>query len=585
MYIRVTKVRRNRGHVDEYLRLVESYREGGKVQHRLVCNIGRKDLLAPHADALLRILRGEQEPAKIDYQRDAKSVSAWDWGVFLVVRHVWRELGLERILDRLEKRGGRRGIFSDRVLALVANRLCEPTSEHGLARWLETDYVCDRFGKRWLPEWRDDRERLASKRPRVRVRDRQLARWYRTLDILIAHKKRVEEEIFLRLRTLFSLKADLVFFDITSTYFEGRGSPVLARHGYSRDGKPRNRQILVGVVMIDGWPIAHYVLPGNLKDSQAVADVLVDIQKRFGLNRTVFVGDRGMVTIGNIEFIRDKGHGYLVGLQRRQREEILTYIERATGPWHPCPVGILAREKSNPPQTLVQEVPSDDEGIRVFVVQSDERLEYERTQREKSMQRVREELEALNLRVEKGQIKSPEKIGAAAGAILTRNRGSRYFDWKLDNGTFRFFEHPVNFPREKAIEGKFLIQTEEKNLSPVQAVEIYKELTDVERAFSSLKDVIDLRPIFHQSDRRVEAHVFVASLAFLIHRTIEKKLKAAGLDFSTDEACSIFKTIHLLEFSLPNGSHHYSVSTGSHRAERLLTTLKISDRLPCSDTH
>ena len=199
------------------------------------------------------------------------ALQAWDWGVSLVAGALWRELGLEQILDRRAK--GRRGssvALADRVLALVANRLEAPGSEHGLAGWLETSFVCDRHGRQWRPEWRDEAERRASATPRVRVGFRQLQRWYRTLDQLLVLKPTIEKELFLRLRDLFSLKVDLVLYDLTSTYFEGHGPARLGAHGYSRDGKPRQRQVLVGLVMVDGWPIAHHVFAGNDRDASTV---------------------------------------------------------------------------------------------------------------------------------------------------------------------------------------------------------------------------------------------------------------------------------------------------------------------------
>jgi len=576
MYIRGTKVRRKDGSVDEYLRLVESFRDqGGKVRHHIVCNIGRKELLAPFADSLVAALKGE--PRK---QTGGEEVAAWDWGVFLAVRHIWQELGIEEILDGLDGGGKNRGEFSDRALVLIANRFCNPTSEHGLARWLETDYVCNRKGERYLPQWRDDAERLRSKLPRVRVRPGQLQQWYRTLDKLLEHKERIEEQVFIRLRTLFSIKVDLVFFDITSTYFEGHGPAKLGKHGHSRDGKPRNRQVVVGVLMVDGWPIAHYAFPGNRRDSTTVQEVIRNAQKRFGLRRIIFVGDRGMVTCDNLEFLVNEGHGYLVGLQRRKREEVIDYINRATGRWQRCPMGIAAQEKSVPPETLVQEVSSNEPGVRVFVVHSDERMEYEQAQREKCMRLVKDDLEALKRRVEKGQLKSPEKIGAAAQSALNRHHGCRYFDWKLEQGRFSFFEHPVNLVREKAIEGKYIIQTQEANLSPVQAVEIYKELNEVERGFRSVKDIIEMRPIFHKTDQRVEAHIFVAALALLIHRAIEKRLKGAGLDFSTDEACNILKTVRLVEFLDNEKTKRVSVTNGSARAPAIINALAIKSKSP-----
>lgn len=572
MYLRTTKVKRADGRTDEYIRLVESYWNEGSPRHRVVCNLGRKDLLAPHADALLRLLRGEPPPAEAC---EASALGAWDWGPLLVARHFWRELGLQGMMDGL----GKGPELADRALALIANRLCEPTSEHGMARWLETDYVCDRAGRRWLPQWRDEVERQASRRPRVRVRDAQLRQWYGTLDGLIEHQPEIEKELFLRLRDLFSLNVDLVFYDLTSTYFEGHG-PALAQHGHSRDGKPRNRQVLVGQVMIDGWPIAHHVFAGNLRDSATVASVLTDLQERFGLRRVVFVGDRGMVTWDNISRLRAQGQGYVVGLNRRRRPEVLSYVQQATGPWRECPVGIAAGERAHPPQTRVQEVSCEVPGVRVFVVHSEERLAYERGEREKAMGRVRLELENLQRRVEQGKLKAPEKIGAAASRILGRHHGFRYYDWELADGQFRYFEHPVNLEQERALEGKYLIQTEEQDLTDLEAVAIYKELSEVERAFANLKDVIEMRPIYHQSDRRTQAHIFVASLAFLLDRALEKRLKSAGLDLSSREAWQALKTVRVVEIDLGEGRRQRSVTQGTARAARILNAVGVKNLDP-----
>jgi len=577
MYLRTTRVKRPDGRVDEYIRLVESQWNDGSPRHRIICNLGRKDLLAPHADALLRILKGEEKPAA---SKNADAIGAWDWGPMLMARHFWQELGLQRMIDALPQRAGNHGELSDRALALVANRLCEPTSEHGIARWLETDYVCDRTGERWLPEWRDDAERLASKRPRVRVKDRQLRQWYGTLDRLVRHKEQIEKDLFLSLRNLFSLKVDLVFYDLTSTYFEGHGPVGLAHHGHSRDEKPRNRQVLIGQVMIDGWPIAHHVFEGNRRDCETVEGVLKDIQEGFGLRRVVFVGDRGMVTSDNIELLRSKHQGYVVGLSRRRRPKVIGYINAATGPWIECPAGIAAREKTNPPKTLVQEVVSGESGVHVFVVHSDERLAYERGEREKAMQKVRERLEALKQRVARGRLKLPEKIGAAAARVLARNHGTRYYDWRLNEGAFEYFEHPVNLAQEKALEGKYVIQTEEPNVSALDAVAIYKDLSEVERAFRGLKDVIEMRPVYHRKPDRVRAHIFVASLAFLLNRALEKKLKSTAIDISSEEAWDLLKTVRVVEIDLGNGEQKRSVTHGSARAARIVKAVGIKNLDP-----
>ena len=193
---------------------------------------------------------------------------------------------------------------------------------------------------------------------------------------------------------------------------------------------------------------------------------------------------------------------------------------------------------------------------------------------------MRPQLEALERRVTSGKLTDAAQIGAAAARILTRWHGYRYYDWAYTAGRFRFFEHPIHLKREEAYEGKYVIQTEQPQLTPVEAVRIYKELSEVERAFATLKDVIELRPIYHRTDPRVEAHIFVAALAFLLHRTHEKKLKAAGLDLSATEALQALRTVRLVEFTLGRGQTKRSVTRGSARAATILAAVGITDLDP-----
>ena len=223
MFPRLTRVRRSPSKVDEYVQLVESYRDDrGRTCQRVVVSLGRKDQLSAQLDALVRLL--DRPRRWLDSDQLAAPEQAPAWGRLLALRQTFQQLGLEDILTAskdLPPRGQAR--LADRVLVLAANRLCAPSSEHGLARWLETEFVCDRRGRRWLPAWRDDDERRRSRRPRVRVQDAQLNGWYRTLDALAAHKATIEKQLFLRLRDLFSLRPEMIFYDLTSTYFEGRG--------------------------------------------------------------------------------------------------------------------------------------------------------------------------------------------------------------------------------------------------------------------------------------------------------------------------------------------------------------------------
>jgi transposase len=577
MFIRSIRVPSSSGVVHEYVRVVESVRENGRVRQRLVLNLGRRDTLVTILPLLQRFLQGDTPPPP---DGPLQALEASTWGPVLVVRHFFDTLGLWPLLDscrrwpRLQPDEDPHDDWPSRALALIANRLVHPVSEHALAGWLETDYVCDRLGRRYLPHWQQH--------GRVRVDRSILQYWYRTLDHLILNQAKIELALYGRLRDLFHFEPDLVFYDLTSVYFEGHGPAGLAKHGYSRDGKPRHVQVVVGVVMVAGWPIAHHVWAGNTRDSKTVAEVIADLTQRFAFRRVVFVGDRGMVTEKNLEVLQeaDGDWGFLLGMTRRQNPEAEALIDRVVeGHWLNCPSGINGQEAKVKQRTRVQEVVCGRAGVRVFVVDSDERRDYEQRQREKAMERVRLSLEKLQTRVAQGRLKDPAKIGAAAQRILSRNHGHRYYAWELVAGRFEFLEHPVNLPREKKYEGKYLIQTDQADMTPLEAVAQYKELNEVERGFRSLKDPLGMRPIWHRQQRRVRAHIFVAALAFLLERMLERALKDAGVPLSAQAALTALQTIRHVRFQV-DGEERTGVTPGSQHARQVLRALNITELRP-----
>lgn len=586
MFIRSIKVRSSSGTVHEYVRIVESVWEQGRVKQKVVANLGRRDVLEAVLPMLDRFLRGEAEvatrlPEEAAAPDSFEVLDASTWGPMLVVRHLFEKLDLWKLLDagrrwpKLMPEEDPHDDWPSRVLALLANRVTRPGSEHALAKWLETDYVCDRRGRRYVPCWKQQ--------GRVRVDLRQLQSWYRTLDHFHLNQSRIEVALYQRLRDLFHLQPDLVFYDLTSTYFAGHG-PSIAKHGYSRDGRPRNVQIVVGVVMVAGWPIAHHVWPGNTRDSTTVQEVIADLTARFNFRRVVFVGDRGMVTEKNVAALTnaDGEWGFLVGMTRRQNPEAEALIDRVREDrWIECAAGINAREKpsADRPRTRVQEVSCDRPSVRVFVVDSDERRAYETRMREQSMQRTRVGLEKVQTRVAKGRLKQPEKIGASVERVLQRNHGHRYYDWELKNGQLRMFEHPVNLPREKKYEGKYLIQTDQPDMKADDAVAQYKELNEVERGFHALKDPIGMRPIWHHVERRVRAHVFVAALAFLLDRMLERALRDAQVNLSSTDAWRALETIRHVRFRI-HGEIKTGVTPGSSQARQVLRALQLSETRP-----
>jgi transposase len=559
MFLRKVVRRSARGTI-EYLYLVEGYRDQGRVRQRVVANLGRADLLAPHAAQLVRLLRPYlSEP--LGPVRDTTTLAALTYGPPAVARRLWDSLGVHTVVAH---HCGEE--VAERAWVLVAHRLLHPGSEHALAWWLEESYVTDAQGRRWRAQW--------DQRGRVRVRHGQLQRWYRTLDRLLAAKAAIEQDLYLQLRDLFGLQVDLVFFDITSTYFAGRG-PESARYGHSRDGHARDRQVLVGVVMASGWPIASYVFAGNRADRSTVAEVLSDVRARFPLQRVVWVADRGMVSEDTLRLMTQGDDRYLVGLQRRRNPLAQAVLQAASGQWE------AVREGGH-----VQEVHLPGDAARYIVVRSPERLSWERERRREAMRRCRDALRQLAHAVTQGRLRAPEKIGARAGAILKQHHGHRYFTWALTpDGHFRFWVDRAKLRAELRVEGTYILQTNDTALDTLQAVAAYKDLQTVERGFRCLKDVLAVRPIYHQTEPRVRGHLFVAHLALLLGIALEKALRRAGLALALDTALEALRPVRLVTLEL-DGHQTRVITKPTPYAQAILKAVglpRLTPPEPCSE--
>ena len=182
-------------------------------------------------------------------------------------------------------------------------------------------------------------------------------------------------------------------------------------------------------------------------------------------------------------------------------------------------------------------------------------------------------------RVVTGKLKDPAKIGAAAERALRAHKGQRYFAWEVRNGAFEFFEHPVNFVREKHLEGRYVIATTEKNIDALTAVSKYKELTEIETGFRHMKDVLSLRPVYHQVEPRVRGHIFVAALGLLLQTLLQRRLEEAGVNLSAEQAIQALETVRHVSFNV-NGQQRSGVSAKNPRARQVLNALDIDNLRP-----
>lgn len=570
MFPRVSRSKSG-GKVYEYLRVVENYRnEKGKKSQRVIANLGRlEDLKNGKLDELVEKLRRFCVKHWV-VPEEVEDDEAIRWGPILVARWLWEEMGLDGIVRRLCAGRKGKGDVAERAFVLVANRLTEPGSEHGLAWWLESHWVCDSKGKRFVPEWRRMEE--VTEERRVKVRWGQLERWYRTLDAVCAQKKEIERELYLRLRDLLSLKVDMVFYDVTSLSFAGsREKGELKRHGYPRGGSPRNVQVLLGLVMVGGFPIAGHVFRGNVADKTTVQEVLSDIEERFGIQEITFVADQGMVSPQNLLSLVH--HRYILAHKGRRDSQARRWLEGLTDRWREYSEGVR-----------VQEVQSGQEGVRVFVVDSEERREYEESLRNRSMERAERSLKRVAKAVRKARVKSREKIAVWADRALRNNKGYRYFSYRVpSDGKFDYFLDEEKMRAETLREGRYILTTNHPFLSPEEGVGHYKDLSDIEAGFRDFKDVIQGRPVYHQRDDRICAHIFIAQLALLLLRRLRHHLREKRVPLSADAAIAAVKSIGVAELDL-KGRKEVLVSRPKPHARQVLTALGITDLRPPGST-
>ena len=569
MFPRITTVKRaNKTY--QYLQIVEAYRDNGRTTQRVVANLGRLDQsrrLAGLDDLLASLGKFATRPFVRDDQIGC--LEALPFGPVLLARHLWDQLQLGEIIGKLCRSRRYRFDVAETAFVLVANRLCEPRSEHGLARWLEHTFVCDSRGRRWKPDWLPA-ERI-TKKQRVKVKHEQLNRWYRTLDALLSAKEAIEEALYLQVRDLFSVKVNLVFYDLTSTYF-CRRSPVgkLRRHGHSKDGKPREVQVVLGVVMANGFPIAHHVFAGNQAEKTTLRDVLTDVDERFGLGHVLVVADRGLISPDNLAYLSGSKFRYLLGVPGRRCQEARDVLDALDE----------TKWERVDAENLVQEIRLAGRTDRYFVIDSLQRKTYEQALRERSMERAREALEKVAAAVKAGRLKDPAKIGARAARASAKHHSHRYYSYEVPGaGAFRYWEDPEKVQAEMLHEGKYILKTDDPELGAVEAVGGFKELDTVESGFRDLKDVIEMRPVYHKTDARIEAHILVATLGLFLKRSLEHQLASVLAELSGTEAIAAMRSIGLAELDL-NGETTRLVSGGGRDARRVLKALGITDLNP-----
>ena len=524
MYLRHT-TRHKDGKVHTYWRLVRSVRVGRKVIQHTVAQLGELDAEGrARARALAHTITGTREepdlfrpvedgPAPVPVQLYRLRVERGrTFGDVWLGWTLWRALRLDMVLERWLPEGREAVPWATMAAVLVLARLCEPSSELHIAEdWYRRTALEDLLAL-----------------PAAQVNDDRL---YRALDRLLPHKTALERHLVARLGELFALEYDLLLYDVTSTYFEGQAARnELAQRGYSRDHRPDCRQVCVALVVTrEGMPLGYEVFAGNRTDVTTVQEIVTTMEARYGMAQRIWVMDRGMTSEANLRWLRTTARRYLVGTPKSELRKWAPQIA-AGQDWQAVRDGVEAKQFRGP------------DGVETFVlIRSIERREKERAMHERFRQRIEKGLARLSRRLNRARRPvDRSRVERQLGRLLARNSraAGRYqielvADASVPAGVRVVWTARAEWDDwARWSEGCYVLRSNITDWTPDDLWRTYIQLTEAEAAFRIHKSDLSLRPIWHQRTDRVQAHILVCFLAYVLWKTLEQWQQRAGLGHS-----------------------------------------------------
>jgi len=478
------------------------------------------------------------------------------WGACWLASVLYQKLRLEEFWsERLP--ASRKGTRWEHVLqTLISYRLIDPGSEWRLHReWFDKSAMADLLGADY---------RLAA--------DDTL---YRCLDHVVKHKAALFSHLQERWKDLFAARFDVLLYDLTSTYFESDppfGERDKRRFGYSRDKRFDCVQVVIALVVTpEGFPLGYEVLAGNTLDKQTLNSALASIEKQYGKARRVWVMDRGIPTEEALEQMRqsDPPVSYLVGTPKGR----LSKLEAALIglPWHQVREGIT-----------VKLLPRDGE-CYVFA-QSASRIDKERAMRRRQLKQLWKRLPELRQMKHLKRDELLMKLGAARQQWPTAWRLAAIRvprkDEPINEQTFTWRLRKAKLRQVRRREGRYLLRTNLTEEDPVKLWEYYTQLTQVEEAFKTLKGDLGLRPVYHQKENRIEAHIFVAFLAYCLHATLRRWLRDLAPGLTPRSVLEKFAAVQMIDVHLPTTDGRHVILPRYTQPEKelqvLLEQMKLS---------
>jgi transposase len=478
----------------QYLQIVENRKEKGKVKQRVIATIGRMDRLQTkgRVETLIRSLSRFSERAMLILtgQSDV-SAEAVKIGPPIIFERLWKETGINKAI---------KGLLQDRRFEFDVERAIFLTVLHRLMV-SGSDRFCERWRRDYLIEGTENLDLHHLYRAMTFLGEELKDQKDATPFAPRCNKDLIEEMVFYDQRDLFS-ELELVFFDTTSIYFEGRGGETIGQKGFSKDHRPDLNQMVVGAIIDDkGRPICCEMWPGNTTDVKTLIPVVDRVRKRFGIRRFCVVADRGMISAETIKELEDRNIGYILGTRMRRVKEIkLDVLSRGGRYKKVCPEGVTSKD---PAPLKVKQVLHNKK--RYIVCLNSRQARKDARDREAIIASLKEQLK-----------KGPKS--------LVGNKGYRKY-LKLDKDSASIDMDKVE--SDSRFDGKWVLTTN-MDLAADKVALKYKELWQVERVFRDVKSILETRPVYHQRNENIRGHVFCSFLALVLRKELEQRLNRTG---------------------------------------------------------
>lgn len=472
-----------------YVQLVQSYRDSrGKSRHKVIANLGRKDTLIDKGivDKVIRSLSKLSKELvildKAEFNAESKIL-----GPILAIESAWKRLKLGSRLTEISDKYKFRFDFNKAVKLMVINRLIDPKSKLALDDWK---------GKLHF-NWEDIK----------------LENLYRSLDVLADNKENLEASLYDTSLTLFKPDIKLVFYDLTTAYFESQAPDDLRKFGYSKDNKTDCTQVVIGMVLSkDGLPLGYELFPGNQNEGKTVMKMLDKLHLRYKIGKLVFVGDRGLLSEKVLKDIEEAGYEYIVAAKVKSLPK--KYHEKILGRSHYRQVG---------EELWLSEM--EIKGKRLVLGYNGVRAKRDKMMRDEIIRKLK------------------KKAGNDSPKKMMSSQYSRF----LKVGRAKVELDDARIELDSRWDGFFGYYTNNQTLKQEEVLESYRLLWQVEDSFRHLKSTLSLRPMFHWSEKRIQGHIMMCFLSFYILRIFERGLREKGLDISVKRALEEITEIRSIE--------------------------------------